>query len=331
MAARLAGRSWMDREDGAPRRRRDYSAAALLAGFLLLIAAVAATIWLSVRQQEAFVRVRHTLEVENQVSLVLSRLQDAETGERGYLLAHRNQAFLEPYRAAVAHSRTDLQRLASLVEDSPSQSARVRELTRIALTREDLLASAIERFDRGEALPADHFLRGKDLMDQLRRIVLSIKAEEDRLLAGRTATADTYAAYVVVPLLVSALLVVVLGLFAFLDSRRKLAEAIAARNALEAANQRLVAEAASREAAEAQVRQMQKVEAIGQLTGGIAHDFNNMLAVVIGSLDLARQRLEAGDTARAARNVGAAFEGAQRAAQLTARLLAFSRQQPLSP
>ena len=322
----------MELEDGARQaRRRDYSAGALLAGFLLLIGAVAATIWLSVRQQEAFVWVRHTLEVENQVSLVLSRLQDAETGERGYLLADRNPAFLEPYQAAVANSRTDLQRLARLVEDSPSQSARVQELTRIALTREDLLASAITRFNRGDALPANHFLQGKELMDQLRAIVLAIKAEEDRLLAERTAAADRYALYVVVTLLIMAVLVVVLGLFAFLDNRRKLADAIAARNALEAANQRLVAEAASRESAEAQVRQMQKVEAIGQLTGGIAHDFNNMLAVVIGSLDLARQRLETGDTARATRNVGAAMEGAQRAAQLTARLLAFSRQQPLSP
>ena len=76
---------------------------------------------------------------------------------------------------------------------------------------------------------------------------------------------------------------------------------------------------------------MQKVEAIGQLTGGIAHDFNNMLAVVIGSLDLAQQRLDKGETPRAARLIGNAMEGAQRAAQLTARLLAFSRQQPLDP
>jgi signal transduction histidine kinase len=322
----------MDREDGSiPAPRGDRSAIALLAGFLLLIGAVVATILLTARQQEAFVRVRHTLEVENQVSLVLSRLQDAETGERGYLLARGNHEFLEPYRAAVAHSRGDLDRLAQLVADSPAQTARVRELTRIALVREDLLVSAIARFDRGEALPPDHFLRGKALMDQLRGIVLAIKAEEDGLLAARTATADRYASFVVITLLACAVLVVALGLFAFLDSRRKLAAALGARDALEAANRRLVAEAASREAAEAQVRQMQKVEAIGQLTGGIAHDFNNMLAVVIGSLDLARQRLEVGETARATRNVGAALEGAQRAAQLTARLLAFSRQQPLAP
>ena len=99
---------------------------------------------------------------------------------------------------------------------------------------------------------------------------------------------------------------------------------------LEAANQKLRDEAKSRERAEAQVRQMQKMEAVGQLTGGIAHDFNNMLAIIVGSLDMAKKYFER-DPAKAARSVDHAMEGARRAAELTARLLAFSRQQPLDP
>jgi signal transduction histidine kinase len=100
--------------------------------------------------------------------------------------------------------------------------------------------------------------------------------------------------------------------------------------ALEQANQRLRDEAASLAAAEARIRQMQKMEAVGQLTGGIAHDFNNMLAVIVGSLDIAKRQLPV-DLPKSERFIANALEGAQRAAQLTARLLAFSRQQPLDP
>ena len=82
--------------------------------------------------------------------------------------------------------------------------------------------------------------------------------------------------------------------------------------------------------AEEALRQAQKMEAVGQLTGGIAHDFNNMLAVIISSLRLTERRLGRGDT-----NVGefitSGLRSAERAATLVSRLLAFSRQQPLSP
>lgn len=93
----------------------------------------------------------------------------------------------------------------------------------------------------------------------------------------------------------------------------------------------LTNEMAERTAAEAQLRQMQRMESIGQLTGGIAHDFNNMLAIVIGSLDLARRRLSGAEHPQVTQFLSNAREGAQRAAVLTARLLAFSRQQPLAP
>jgi signal transduction histidine kinase len=81
---------------------------------------------------------------------------------------------------------------------------------------------------------------------------------------------------------------------------------------------------------EEQLRQSQKMEAVGQLTGGIAHDFNNMLAVVMGSLELLDRRMGDGD-ARAKHYVQAAADASRRAANLTQRLLVFSRQQPLKP
>lgn len=93
----------------------------------------------------------------------------------------------------------------------------------------------------------------------------------------------------------------------------------------------LKAEMANHNQSQAQLRQLQKMETIGSLTGGIAHDFNNMLAVVIGSLDMIDRRIRDGKIEEATTLVGNAREGAKRAALLTARLLAFARQQPLSP
>src|SRR6185295_16599755 len=72
------------------------------------------------------------------------------------------------------------------------------------------------------------------------------------------------------------------------------------------------------------------MEAVGQLTGGIAHDFNNMLAVVIGGLNLLQRKLARGET-DIERFIEGAIDGARRAAGLTQRLLAFSRQQSLNP
>jgi len=83
-------------------------------------------------------------------------------------------------------------------------------------------------------------------------------------------------------------------------------------------------------AQEAKLRQVQKMEAVGQLTGGIAHDFNNMLAVVLGGLELARRTLKS-DPKGVARHLDNATEGAHRAAALTRRLLAFSREEALNP
>jgi len=115
------------------------------------------------------------------------------------------------------------------------------------------------------------------------------------------------------------------------DRATQLEEAVEARTAeLEQANIALRSEMIEREAAEAQLRQAQKMEAVGQLTGGIAHDFNNMLAVVVGGLELAQRWLP--DTPeKAQRHLANALDGANRAADLTRRLLTFARSEPARP
>jgi PAS domain S-box-containing protein len=90
-------------------------------------------------------------------------------------------------------------------------------------------------------------------------------------------------------------------------------------------------EIAERRQAEDSLRQAQKMEAVGHLTGGIAHDFNNLLTIIIGNIDTVSRRLDAGSDPRARRSLDNALKGAERAAALTQRLLAFSRRQPLDP
>ena len=119
-------------------------------------------------------------------------------------------------------------------------------------------------------------------------------------------------------------------------SQRHRAE-LALRDMNETLERRVAEGVAERVRIEDALRQAQKMEAVGQLTGGIAHDFNNMLAVVNSALELLGRRLApaAGSTdaadERALRYVGMAKGGVKRAAELTQRLLAFSRQQTLQP
>jgi PAS domain S-box-containing protein len=80
---------------------------------------------------------------------------------------------------------------------------------------------------------------------------------------------------------------------------------------------------------EEQLRQSQKMEAIGNLTGGMAHDFNNLLGIIVGNLDMARGRI--GENEELAEIVAEALDAAWRGADLTRRLLAFARRQPLRP
>ena len=95
--------------------------------------------------------------------------------------------------------------------------------------------------------------------------------------------------------------------------------------------QRVAAEIERRTQAEAELRQAQKMEAIGQLTGGVAHDMNNLLLVIQGSLERIERQLTPLFDDGTARAMHLAQRGVERAAALTRQLLAFARRQPLDP
>jgi signal transduction histidine kinase/CheY-like chemotaxis protein len=97
------------------------------------------------------------------------------------------------------------------------------------------------------------------------------------------------------------------------------------------ANDKLRTEAEERGRIEEELRQAQKMEAVGQLTGGLAHDFNNLLAGISGSLEMIRLRTAQGRMTELGRYIEAALSSVGRAAALTHRLLAFSRRQTLDP
>ena len=124
------------------------------------------------------------------------------------------------------------------------------------------------------------------------------------------------------------------GVLIDVDERRAIIEerdhAAAQLRALNATlEQRIAARTGELMRAEEQLRQSQKMEAVGQLTGGLAHDFNNLLAGISGSMELMQTRISQGRFTELGRYIAAAQGAARRAAALTHRLLAFSRQQTL--
>ena len=286
----------------------------------------AAAVFLSFQQQEAASAVRHTLEVESQLNRIQTLITDAETGQRGYLLTRR-QTYLEPHQIARDVLGGELDRLSSGIAGSRGETNAMTSLRKLV---DDKMAELQQTIDLRTAGRLDDALAivdrdgGKQTMTEIRQVISAMRAEEVRVLEARSTHAARLNDVGQLVLVASILLVLAIGAFALRDGSQRL-------GALRAANLRLEAEARERQAVEGQVRELQKMEAVGQLTGGVAHDFNNMLAIIIGSLDLARRRLTGSEHPSVVKYLDNASEGANRAAVLTARLLAFSRQQPLEP
>jgi signal transduction histidine kinase/ActR/RegA family two-component response regulator len=344
-----------EEESSGSRRGVMASAGAVVATLLLVVLMVMVTS--SNRARDAAIASeRHSYDV-----MLLTRSVDASIARSeaalGRYVLDEEQTTGSLYYAEWRLAEQQIGQLRRLVRATPGQLARVGELRRLyeQRGRELVTAAAAARAGQGSGgislfYQAGQTKTGPALSAKLGEIA---SAEREDLRERMTATGlsgmraselTELLGWLAVLIGVGA---VILGWLAYKAIAERLAavrdatseahraqqleEAVRERTReLSDANARLKAEAAEREAAEAQLRQVQKMEAVGQLTGGIAHDFNNMLAVVVGGLDLAKRKLR-GPKREVEFHLDNAMEGATRAAALTRRLLAFARAEPLLP
>ena len=188
----------------------------------------------------------------------------------------------------------------------------------------DVMMPRLDGFGLLAGIRADATLR------DLPVILLSARAGEEARLEGLDAGADDY---LVKPFSARELLARVRSNLELARLRQQARDALLHAN--EMLEQRVAEEMARRAQAEESLRQAQKMEAIGHLTGGVAHDFNNLLTVIGGGVETLQRMVATAplgqDEARIKRALGMIAQGANRAATLTHRLLAFARRQTLDP
>ncbi|AUW59894.1 hybrid sensor histidine kinase/response regulator [Sphingobium sp. SCG-1] len=347
-------------DEDVPRGRRVVRRVlAVLIGLPLIIALCALLYFASMASRDrdmALNEQRHSFEVITLANQLDASIAKAETTLARYVISTDpdiGRLFQSQWREAGA----ELDALTRATRRSPWQRAAVVDLREAYTDRGKTLSDIGLRttYDQKMGALSQFHKAGKaeNLKHINERLTSIIRAENARLaerstavnLAGdRSARANQTYQLVGLVILVGSLCAAWAAMAAWADRRnvRRLADAemiradmleaaVTKRTAqLQDANIRLKQEAADRAAAEESLRQMQKMEAVGQLTGGIAHDFNNMLAVVSGGLELARRKLHENPTT-AQRHLDNAMEGANRASALTRRLLAFARAEPLLP
>jgi signal transduction histidine kinase len=303
-------------------------------GLSVLLAAVlgATTLWLAARMEADEQSVRHTLAVQNQVAQVRMLVQRLEANQRGFLLTGR-EAYLGHYKDAETALSAAIDETAKLVADNPQQQQTVARLRQVVADKEHELRSTIDEQKAGHADAALAIVnsdRGLGMMREIRELLSAMGSDESRLLTLRESTTRTVRTLLRLGVAIAFLLICTVGLLVVFYTRRSFTELTAAHDQLAVTNKQLIEQMQQRERTEAQLRQMQKMKAIGDLTGGIAHDFNNMLGAIAAALNLIQRHLQKGDFG-IERFVEAANQATERAASLTRRLLAFARKQPLSP
>jgi signal transduction histidine kinase/ActR/RegA family two-component response regulator len=343
--------------------RRGGAAAVGLVAALILVVMVFLVKFANDARERALDAERHTYEVALVVRNASANIAQAEAALARFVLDENVHPNGEIYASDWQLAGYQIQQLKDLERGSPEQLRRVFEAEglynkrsgELALAARAALAKqgdagigyfyAAARDEPGGPPNTGRLLNNKlEQITQAEREALRSRLEQSQFFSAQADQFTTYLSWLGIIVGIGAIALGVIAVQSLRENAlaRKQAESEAERaEALELAvrertqelweaNQALKAEAQEREAAEAQLRQVQKMEAVGQLTGGIAHDFNNMLAVVVGGIDLALRRLN-GPRREVMMHLNNAMEGATRAAALTRRLLSFARSEPLLP
>jgi len=302
----------------------------LVVSFALLLAMVIGSIALAIKLDRNIEEHGRTWIYRKAVTDVFIAMRDAEIGQRGYIIT-RNPAFLEPYRTSTAALPTlmiEASHLGSgrgkraIERMRPIIDAKLFELSStVALVQAGRTQDAVARVEAGQ---------GKMLMDRLRVILEGERQWSYDRAEKIERDAEAVVRAVIVGLTAGLMVILALVLVWLRQMRRQVEALEEARGQAELALAGLREEGLARADSEARVRQLQKLQSVGQLTGGIAHDFNNMLAVVMSGIELAKRRLRSNPD-ESDTFLDASMDGARKAAALTSRLLAFSRNQPLAP
>jgi signal transduction histidine kinase len=304
---------------------------AVLAGLVLMLGEA------NRQRDRALAAQRHSYDVMILARTLQATIARSEASLGRYVISGDQQQgtlYFEDWRRA----NETMDRLEKLTRRSDRQIAGVRALRQAFQDRGNELALTALNTNYGKNSQAlSHYYQNRKAhsLTTITRTLDAIIAQERQQLEARTTLAlssvkrTTVAAKVLA--VFGVMLVLGIILLGWLTLRVLSGRAIARADA-DAERERAddLADAVARATAElrtqeARLRQVQKMQAVGQLTGGIAHDFNNMLAVVLGGLELAQRHLEAGpDVVRP--HLDSAQDGAVRAAALTRRLLSFARE-----
>ena len=336
--------------------RRGGAAGAGLLAALILLGMVFLVAYANDARERALSAERHSYDVALVVRNVSSTIAKSEASLGRFVLDeqdHTGRLYSSDWNLA-GHQ---IQQLERLIRGNPEQQKRVDKLQELYSIRGEELSLAARAAVAGQDQSGiSYFYQAgrSGTLQELEATLNEIIRSERRALRRQieitqffSAEADRFTDYLSILGVIVGLGAIFLGVVAVQALRQNAAARRQAESEAERAeqleyavrertqelwetNQALKAEATEREAAEAQLRQVQKMEAVGQLTGGIAHDFNNMLAVVVGGIDLAQRRLN-GPRREVLAHLQNAMEGATRAAALTRRLLSFARSEPLLP